>query len=234
MARVGQRFGRLVVDSVENRVGHGRWAYCICECGNEKFIRINALKSGSTKSCGCLNRERHTRHGYLAKEYPHRATYYCWRSMVARCHNLNDSSFARYGGRGITVCDRWRESFESYLEDIGPKPSHRHSLDRIDNDLGYFPGNVRWATSEEQARNRRSNRILAWDGRETSLTGWAEEYGIKPATLWARLRSGWSMGEALEQHGPRGPGKWRQKHMPIVSGLEPPRERMEELENLAR
>ncbi len=119
--------------------------------------------------------------------------------MVARCHNPNDSSFARYGGRGITVCDRWRNSFELYLEDIGPKPTPGHSLDRKDNSLGYFPSNVRWATSEEQARNRRSNRLLEWRGEEHTLTEWAEMYQIKPATLWARLKVyGWTLKEALE------------------------------------
>lgn len=118
--------------------------------------------------------------------------------MIARCHNPNDWSYDRYGARGITVCERWRESFEAYLEDVGHSPGPEYSLDRKDNNEGYHPGNVRWATSEEQSRNRRTNRTITLDGESKLITEWAEEYGIKPATLWARLKvHGWSLEEAL-------------------------------------
>lgn len=150
----GQRFGRLTVVgySHTNRNRKSVWN-CHCDCGNdcqvagERLVRL-------TRSCGCLIREttasRNTTHGQRrSKEYG------SWRAMKERCHNQNSEKFADYGGRGITVCDRWRYSFEAFLSDMGDKPSPRHTIDRIDNDRGYEPGNCRWATPSEQRLNQR-------------------------------------------------------------------------------
>ena len=121
-----------------------------------------------------------------------------WRAMVARCHNPKAHNFAFYGGRGITVCDRWRESFENFLADVGDRPGPDYTLDRRDNDGAYSPGNCGWATKIEQARNRRSNHVIEFVGVKKSLREWAETTGIPAATIEQRLRKlKWPVGRAL-------------------------------------
>ena len=123
-----------------------------------------------------------------------------WRTMIARCTNAASLSFSIYGGRGITVCDRWRESFEAFREDVGPRPSAAHSLDRIDNDRGYEPGNVRWATRRDQARNRRDNHTLTLGGVTACITEWAERTSIPKNVLWVRITTlRWSTERALTE-----------------------------------
>lgn len=117
--------------------------------------------------------------------------YECWCAMKQRCCNQRNPAFPRYGGRGVTICERWRRSFSEFLADMGPRPSMQHSLDRHPkNDGNYEPGNVRWATDTEQARNTRANRLIVIDGRSRTLSEWAETSGISTSTLWMRLRSG--------------------------------------------
>ena len=112
-----------------------------------------------------------------------RPEYECWRTMIRRCTNANHPSFASYGARGIRVCKRWHESFDAFVEDIGPRPSMNHSIDRIDNDGHYEPGNVRWATRREQCLNQPGhNHIVTIDGESLSVTEWAERAGISPST----------------------------------------------------
>ena len=159
----GLRFGRwLVVGSAPVRLaGITKWA-CRCDCGTERMVAGGHLRGGRTNSCGCYNREvagrraleRSTTHGHSprGKASPE---YRAWRSMLNRCDHPCVNSYERYGGRGITVCSRWRESFEAFLADMGPKPSPKHSVDRIDNDGNYEPGNCRWATPIEQAQHKR-------------------------------------------------------------------------------
>lgn len=150
----GMTFGRLTAVS---RVGSSTSGYalweCVCECGTVKVVASAQLRSGRTRSCGCLVRdavsEARTVHGMS-----HSVEYQAWSAMRSRCLNPNHSNYPDYGGRGITVCDRWRDSFVAFYEDVGRRPPG-HSLDRIDNDGNYEPGNVRWATAQEQAMNRR-------------------------------------------------------------------------------
>lgn len=158
---VGQRFGRLtVVGRADNDLhGHVRWD-CLCDCGNTSTVLASNLKR-TTQSCGCLARElrpvnaarQFTKHGmYQSPEYR------AWQNMRERCNNPNHPQFKDWGGRGISVCDRWMDSFEAFYADVGPRPGHRLSLDRIDNDGNYEPGNVRWATHSQQMKNRRPRK----------------------------------------------------------------------------
>ncbi len=127
-----------------------------------------------------------------------RPEYNTWEGIKQRCHNPNEKRYAEYGGRGITVCVRWRESFEAFLADVGSRPSPEHSLDRLDNDRGYEPGNVRWATRSQQQRNRRTtNHRLTFRGETRCVTEWAEILGISERTLRARAVRGWSAERAL-------------------------------------
>ena len=118
--------------------------------------------------------------------------YFVWRKMVCRCHDERDPRFAYYGARGIAVCERWRNDLAAFLADVGQRPSPKHSLDRIDNDRGYEPGNVRWATQREQMRNTRKNRLLTVRGETRSLAEWAERFGIRSGAILYRLSRGWS------------------------------------------
>jgi hypothetical protein len=130
---------------------------------------------------------------------PRTPEYRAWRSMKARCHIPSSSGFANYGGRGIYVCDRWRHDYEAFLVDVGRKPSADHSLDRVDNDGPYAPGNVRWATRSEQGQNRRTNALVTAFGRTQCIEAWAAETGLKDCTIWRRLWRGWDPERALSQ-----------------------------------
>jgi hypothetical protein len=116
--------------------------------------------------------------------------YRTWRNMLKRCHNQNSTDYGRYGGRGISVCDRWH-NFEAFLADMGLKPSPKHEIDRISNDGLYEPDNCRWATRKEQHNNKRNNRLLTIGGRILTITAWAREANISPITLTSRVKSGW-------------------------------------------
>lgn len=183
----GQRFGRLTVlsQSENDKYGNTIWL-CQCECGNEKVILANSLRRGRTKSCGCLRsdlrRESSTTHGMKGTR-----TYRCWQGMKARCYNKNVLGYKNYGARGITVCERWRDSIENFCADMGPAPKGL-TLERLDNNKGYSPENCKWATRKEQNRNSRHNRMICYGGRTLCLAEWAEELGVKRETLRDRLK----------------------------------------------
>lgn len=160
---VGRRFGRLVVVAFAGNLPMGRrgrrWASwkCLCDCGTSKTIRQASLLKGETRSCGCYFREQSSLRGRANVKHGLRSTkeYHAWQGMKQRCYDQHCRGFARYGGRGIRVDGRWRASFTNFLRDVGRAPTAAHSLDRINTNGHYEPGNVRWATKSEQARNRR-------------------------------------------------------------------------------
>jgi hypothetical protein len=197
---IGRKFERLTVISAAGRTkwGDSRWL-CRCECGSEKIIIRANILAGRTRSCGCLHREIFRkitfRHGHAGKRQS--PEYQAWSSLIARCENPKNKRYRIYGARGITVCPEWRESFGLFLSHVGPRPSNKHSIERINNMTGYEPGNVRWATRTEQARNTRINRFLTLNGETHCISAWAEILGINVSTLDARLRRGWTVERAL-------------------------------------
>lgn len=198
------RFGRLLVVS---ECG-GRVVLCQCDCGTTKRIRKIRLTVtvGPTRSCGCLrvdaNRKRLSTHGQSCSKGEHRREYRSWRMMLNRCLNPNATGFNNYGGRGITVCERWRK-FENFLADMGPRPAGK-SIDRYpDNDGNYEPGNCRWATRQEQNLNTRTTKNAARYGGFT-IRELAQRCGKSIATLRHRLKSGMSIDEAISRTVGRG------------------------------
>ena len=125
--------------------------------------------------------------------------YRTWHNMINRCHNEKHPDFPDYGRRGISVCDRWRNSFQSFADDMGPKPSPKHSIDRRETNGPYNPENCRWATPQEQGRNKRNNRLLTHNGETMPMSEWAERIGISLSSIHARLKLGWSVSEALDR-----------------------------------
>lgn len=165
------------------------WWVCRCTCGTIRTLRASELRAGKTKSCGCLRPKTNAAlrtHGQSTTKL-----YKVWNAMRRRCTDENDPAYKFYGGRGITVAPTWAVSFEAFYADVGPPPFQGASLDRIDNEKGYAPGNVRWATKKEQQRNMRSNHFLTYAGRTLSVSAWSEEKGIKKETLFKRIRLGW-------------------------------------------
>jgi hypothetical protein len=194
---IGQRFGRLVVVA---DLG-SRFFACACDCnsGATKRVRSDHLLHGRTRSCGCLKSEstHTTKHGG-ARKSGHLPEYDIWAGIISRCTIQTDTGYPRYGGSGITICARWRNDFAAFLADVGRRPSPKHSIDRYPNQAGnYEPGNCRWATKKQQARNMRSNRILELNGRRAPLQEWAEITGMLRETIAMRIRRGWSVEEAL-------------------------------------
>lgn len=153
----GERFGRLVViGRAKNRAGRTMWN-CRCDCGETAIVRGSALTTGNTASCGCGVKDAMSRTGKLNRTHGQSRTpeYRAWARMIHRCYHSGDIKYPLYGGRGIRVCDRWLNSFETFASDMGPRPSSGHSLDRKNSDGMYEPSNCRWATLSEQNKNRR-------------------------------------------------------------------------------
>lgn len=192
----GRKFGMLIANARSIRKGKNRQSYweCNCDCGSVCTVAHSQLVNGSTKSCGCLRklnaRNRFSTHGKSKTRVHH-----LWSGMLARCNNPNQDNYCRYGARGISVCQRWHQ-FEAFLADMGEPPPGA-SLDRIDNDGNYEPGNVKWSTKHEQERNKRTNRWIEYNGERHVLADWARLIGIGDTTLRDRLDHGWTIEAAL-------------------------------------
>lgn len=189
----GRRFGRLTVLGRSDR-NDGRWV-ARCDCGAETRVPRTRLETGGTRSCGCLARDEaglaKLTHGASRDVDPARRRLYgIWAAIKRRCTNPRVQEYRLYGGRGITVCDRWLRDFAAFEADMGPRPSPKHTVDRVDVNGPYSPENCRWATWKVQQRNRRNNILV--DGR--TLTEWAEELGVGYWTLRARHLRGAPLG----------------------------------------
>ena len=188
---VGLVFGRLTVVKRSYDKPYIAWE-CVCLCGNTIVVEGKRLRRGGTKSCGCLRKEMitesNTKHGYT-KGGVIPSEYMAWMAMKRRCYDKSHPSYEDYGGRGILVCDRWLNSFENFIKDMGPKPGPEYSLDRWpNNETGnYEPGNCRWGTDQEQSNNRRSNHWIEYRGESKVLQEWADLFGVSQATLGQRL-----------------------------------------------
>lgn len=189
----GQRFGRLVVLGFHEKSAKAHdtlWlVQCECDRGVQKIVARSKLLSGHTKSCGCLRKP----HGMFGTP-----EYKSWVSMIQRCTNPKARGYARYGGRGISVCLDWAESFQPFFQYVGLRPSPHHSLDRFPNpDGNYEPGNVRWATAKEQARNKSTNIRVRVGELDLTVSEWSERTGLLESTIRERLKRGWEASVAV-------------------------------------
>ena len=187
----GQRFGYL---TVEKHVAPRR-IQCVCDCGAVVEVERGNLIRGRTSSCGKSIHSAKRTHGH-ASDYKRTPEYTAWTGLRRRCEDTSFREYYNYGGRGITYCERWK-SFENFLADMGPRPSPKHTVDRIDNNGNYEPSNCRWSTWAEQARNKRSIHLIEFQGETKCIADWVIETGINRNTLVKRLRSGWSPERAL-------------------------------------
>lgn len=195
----GMKFGRWVVLADLGRVSGRLRARCRCECGKVTDVLLWSLWDGSSRSCGCLMRDllkrRLTTHGENGLRTPE---YTCWAQAKSRCNNPNNPAYRNYGGRGIRMSDEWSDSFPAFLEDMGRRPSAAHTIGRINNDLGYCKENCRWETRQEQAYNKRTTRLVSFNGSTKPLKHWARDLGVNYAALCSRVYNlGWSIEEAL-------------------------------------
>ncbi len=198
----GKKFERLTVirRAANYAGGDARWV-CICDCGKELIVPSRRLRNGLSRSCGCLFYHR----------LSNSLTYQSWAAMKRRCLRPDCDHYHDYGGRGITICERWlgKDGFTTFLSDMGERTSRNHSIDRIDNDGNYEPGNCRWATAKEQRQNQRTGRMgkfIEFNGTRQCIKAWANAVGLEEATLYKRISRGWPLEEALNSQ--LKPSKW--------------------------
>lgn len=193
-----QRFGRLVALGPITKAKSVNWL-CQCDCGNTAIVRADHLTGNSIQSCGCLRLERvvaaSIQHGMFGTKI-----YSTWSRIVQRCTNPNNARYPDYGGRDIKICADWQESFEAFHLYVARLPHFSekgYTIDRINNNGDYEPGNVRWATSTEQHRNTRKNRLLTFNAKTQCFSAWEEELGLRKGQIWERLHRGWSVEKTL-------------------------------------
>jgi hypothetical protein len=197
---LARRFGLWrVVERAPSIKAKSAWR-CICDCGVERIVVGSNLTQGLSQSCGCrgTGAKRPERHGWSKTP-----EYRVWRDMRSRCEIPSHPSFPDYGGRGIGICDRWRESFEAFLTDMGARPLGRFSIDRRDNNGNYNPSNCYWATAEEQSSNTRQNVFVEIEGERLTLSQASRKFDISLGALKYRLNAGWETSAALRTRSQR-------------------------------
>lgn len=221
----GDKFERLTVICRSTRPAcypHFYWD-CQCDCGTFKTVSDNKLKARQVRSCGCLRREvsaiRMRAAARIHGEAVHgqeTPEFYTWTSIIARTTNPNCANWARYGALGVTICERWRNSYQTFLADVGRRPSSLHSIDRYPDPFGnYEPGNVRWATAKQQGQNRRNNHLLTINGITKCLSAWEDQYGLPPRILSRRIKYNWPI-EKLFSPSRRNAAQPRVESKPVV------------------
>lgn len=201
----GRKFGRWTVTRFDKRIKDGsRFRYfwhCKCTCGQERDVRIDALFGGESTSCGCFTREqvsKSTSKGMTTHGGSRKGEYRIWAAIKGRCGNPKNPAFMYYGGRGITVCQRWKKSFQAFFEDMGPRPSVDHSIERVNNAEGYSKNNCVWANRFRQMNNTRKNRYLEFNRYRMTMAQWSRFSGIDYQNLVNRINKlGWSIEDAL-------------------------------------
>lgn len=196
----GQKFNRLLIIKRAGSNEHKKALWlCRCDCGEIITAIGSEMLSGHTNSCGCLRSERvvevNSKHGEAKKTLEYRT----WQNIKTRCSNPQTDGYHRYGGRGISVCDRWKDSFENFLEDMGRCPIGK-TIERKDNDMGYDPDNCKWASRKCQSRNKSNNHHVTFKGRAQIIAEWAEEIGVLQQSLRSYLNNGHTMEEAIEYY----------------------------------
>lgn len=197
---VGKTYGRLTFLEPIRKTNQG-WVWRFkCACGNTKEVLQPSVLYGNTRSCGCIQKEQaaknakvvhgHNRTGKVSR------TYTIWRAMLARCFNKRHEAYGRYGGAGITVDSEWARDFTAFLRDMGEAPDN-YSLDRIDNSKGYSKSNCRWASREQQGRNKKTNVLLTYNGKTQCVAVWAREVGIAAGVICYRVQHGWCVEDAI-------------------------------------
>jgi hypothetical protein len=197
----GQRFGRWsVIERAANDTGWRPTWLCRCDCGTERVVDSHNLKKGGSQSCGCIATEKTSKRS-RTHGMSHTTVHIRWMSMIQRCTNPLEAAYPNYGGRGITVCDEWSNEFQAFYDHVSTLPhfgEKGRSLDRIDNDGNYEPGNVRWATRPEQQRNTSRNVLITFNDKTLCLTDWANEIGLPRHVLQDRLfKLNWPIERAL-------------------------------------
>lgn len=183
----------IVIDDYRYKHRNHKYIYCQCDCGKVIKVREDCFASGVTWHChNCINHPDKFQHGkWKTSEFG------IWAGMLQRCYNQNAYGYNRYGGRGITVCESWKSSFQCFYDEMGQRPSKKHTIDRIDNDGNYCKENCRWATSKQQHNNRSNNRYIEFNGVRRTATEWAEFSGIDVHVMYGRINDGWSIERAL-------------------------------------
>lgn len=193
-----QKYGKWTPLKEVEKVNNRRAFLCRCDCGRERVIKFELLPIGRSTSCGaCGKPERKKQSWHGMSRTPE---YRTWQEVIRRCCNPNRPFYMTYGGRGITICDRWKNSFEAFLEDMGKRPSPQHSIERIDVNGNYEPSNCKWATPTEQARNKRTNVSYVFNGKGLTLPEWEQFTNIPAETMRTRIEVyGWTIERALTE-----------------------------------
>lgn len=193
---IGTKHNRLTilkeVEPVLYKKGAARKVLCKCDCGKEKVIDFNSIRTSKSKSCGCLSKEistkLHTKHGLAMLSARVRHPDYCiWIKMKSRCLNLNDKSYKNYGGRNIKVCETWQKSFVAFINDLGWRPNNKYSLERIDYKKDYCPENCKWILKSEQSKNCRRVKLITYNGKEHCLTDLCKLLSLVYSTMRHRI-----------------------------------------------